>query len=156
VFEFEFTKANNEAAFIASRMQRIGQRAIRRSFMALGKDLKDQAQRSILHEKKTGRVYLIRLGKRRKYHQASAPGESPANMTGALRRGIGYQIKGSDSMDFGYSSDTPYGAYLENPKDKRKTRPNIVPVAQKSHNKAKSYFYKALKREVMKVHHEIR
>jgi HK97 gp10 family phage protein len=156
VFEFDYAKANNEATFISRRLQRAGQQAIRRGFMALGTDMREQARRSILHDRKTGRIYLIRLGKRRKYHQASAEGESPANMTGNLRRSIHYQVRGSDGMDFGYGNEAPYGKWLEEGTSRMKERPNIVPVARSSHNKAKSYFYKALKREIMKVYHEVR
>ncbi len=51
---------------------------------------------------KSGRMYMIRYASgRRRRHQASAPGESHANLTGALRNSVSYRTKGDDIV-FGY------------------------------------------------------
>lgn len=78
-------------------------RAIRRAFFELGRKLRDGASREILHGRKTGRTYFVRgPGGRRRRHIASAPGETHANLTGKLRRSIGWKVKGIRGMDFGY------------------------------------------------------
>lgn len=78
-------------------------RSIRHAWFELGKDLRAEANREILRKPKSGRVYVVRgRGGRRRRHVASAPGETHANLTGKLRRSIGWKVSGSDQMDFGY------------------------------------------------------
>lgn len=68
-----------------------------------GKVLISAAHREIKFGKKTGRVYLIRVSRtRRRRHRASAPGETHAEITGGLRRSIGFQVRGSLESEFGY------------------------------------------------------
>lgn len=140
----------------AARIERANRQAIRRSFFDMGTTLKKQAQSNIIDGAKTGRVYLIRRGGRRRRHQASAPGESPANMTGALRRGIGYKIQGSDRLEWGYSDKTPYGLWLEEGTPKMEPRPNIIPLSESIHKDARKYYFNSLRSEIMRLSHEIR
>lgn len=77
-------------------------RSIRAAWFELGKDLQRRAEVEILRGVKTGRVYIIRVGGRRRRHVSSAPGETHANLTGALRASIGWKVYGTDSMEFGY------------------------------------------------------
>lgn len=64
----------------------------------------------------TGRIYN-RPGNMGLRHQASAPGEAPADQTGRLRKSVGYKVRGSKMfggslvMEFGESA--PYGIFLE-------------------------------------------
>jgi hypothetical protein len=92
------------------------ERAIRLMWEGLGDDLKKRANEEILRKPKSGRLYirLDRLGRRRR-HRASAPGETHANMTGKLRKAIGWKIHGNnEGMTFGYGvSGRPSPKYDE-------------------------------------------
>ena len=91
-------------------------RAIRQTWYALGKDLKAAANQEILNGKKSGKLYIVHIKGRRRKHRASAPGESHANLTGKLRKSIGWKVHGSDKMDFGYGftrSAPEYAAAIE-------------------------------------------
>lgn len=56
---------------------------------------------------RTGRVYTFRGRK----HQASAPGEVPANRTGRLAESVGYEATGHHTLVFGEEAE--YATYLE-------------------------------------------
>lgn len=75
--------------------------AIRRMWFNLGDDLANRAKSEIL-KPKSGRVYLRRRGGRLVRHRASAPGETHANDTGALRRAVSWKVYGWEEMGFGY------------------------------------------------------
>ena len=66
---------------------------------------------------KSGRVYNIRIGrggrilKNIKSHQASAPGESPAVISGKLRNSLYSRVEGSNQLRIG--ANTPYARILE-------------------------------------------
>ncbi len=69
-----------------ARLAKDTKEGIRRANYLIGRELVKDAQLRILKGKKTGIVYRRRtLSGRLISHQASAPGESPANMTGSLR-----------------------------------------------------------------------
>jgi len=61
---------------------------------------------------KHGRDYFVFVGrggrklKKGRWHRASKKGESPAVLTGALRKSLGFQIKRGRTMTYG--ANTPY------------------------------------------------
>lgn len=68
-----------------------------------------------------GRVYIIG-GKK---HIASKAGDSPNNMTGALRKTVRYEIKGN-VLEFGAGNrKVNYAKYLELGTGKMDARPNV-------------------------------
>jgi hypothetical protein len=67
----------------------------------IGKDLRKSAVQDILKKPKNGKVYMLRLKGRLVRHQSSAPGEAPANFSGALRKSIVYKTQGSKQLIFG-------------------------------------------------------
>jgi hypothetical protein len=74
------------------------------------------------YEPKTGRVYVLEDGG---LHIASAEGEAPARITGALMEGIHYDISATSlatTLTLGYDKEQWYGKRLEIPM----YRPNIV------------------------------
>lgn len=76
---------------------------------------------------KTGRVYTIG-GSR---HQASAPGEAPANQSGELARKIGFRVSGWSFMKFG--DRAKHGKFLENGTRNMEKRPHLsTTVSEKS------------------------
>lgn len=109
-----------------------GRRAMRHAWFELGKDLRAEASREVLHGIKTGRVYIIRgpSGRRRR-HRASAPGETHANRTGALRRGLSWKVHGHRRMEFGYgitpSDRSPvYASFVELGTRRMAARPTLA------------------------------
>lgn len=86
--------------------------AIRQAFFRLGKELKRKANKEILDKtKKTGRVYWVYKNGHRRKHQASAPGETHANLTGDLRRSLSWQVHGTDELVFGYGAADDGGGH---------------------------------------------
>lgn len=82
-------------------------KGIRDTFFDQGDKNVKYTRKEILKRNKSGRLYKIKG----RLHRASAPGEYPANLSGKLRKGIGYKVRGSNSMEFGSKED--YSKYLE-------------------------------------------
>ena len=80
---------------------------IQKALYQTGKDLSGEFNRQVLSKDKTGNLYLIK-GRR---HTASAPGETPANITGNYRKSIGFNVDGSNQLIFGNSAE--YAGFLE-------------------------------------------
>ena len=76
------------------------------------------AQRLILDGPKTGRIYV----KGSVVHQASAPGEAPANETGRLLASLHFEITPSGTV-LRVLAGTDYAAYLEFGTSKMEARP---------------------------------
>lgn len=68
---------------------------------------------------RTGRVYTFRGRK----HQASAPGEAPANRTGRLANSVGYEASGHHTLRVGEEAE--YAAFLERGTRKMGRRPHL-------------------------------
>jgi hypothetical protein len=84
-----------------------------------------EANNEILHGHKSG-VKWPTLPNR-----SSAPGETHANQSGALRRSIGWKVHGSDSLTFGYGaggspSAPPYARSVEEGTVKMAARPSLA------------------------------
>lgn len=97
----------------------LGPRAIKRALYDIGKDMYAETRRLIKEGPKTGRKYKIK-GKRG--HTASAPGQAPANWTGALRRSVGFNVR-KNEVEYGYKIH--YGEYLEEGTGKMAPRPGL-------------------------------
>jgi HK97 gp10 family phage protein len=131
-------------------------RSIRQGFFKLGRDLKAEANREILKGTKTGRVYYIRTASgrkrrgrkrrgRKRRHVSSAPGETHANITGNLRRSIGWVVTGSKYLNFGYGVDPrgpapEYGEWLEFGTTRMKARPTLQNAIAATERNAEVYF----------------
>ena len=85
--------------------------AIQSALIDVGLKNEGTARAMILARPKTGRVYNVVIRGRRVKHRASAPGEAPANMTGALQKSLGFEVTGASWMEFG--ANTPYARELE-------------------------------------------
>lgn len=80
-----------------------------------GRILVRTAAQGILNKSKSGRLYGS--------HQASAPGEYPANLTGRHLKSIDYRFSGN-TLRFG--AGAPHSAYLEYGTSKMLPRPTIA------------------------------
>lgn len=118
--------AGNKKAFeSALNLDKNTRRGIRAAFFEIGKDLLDTFNKQVLDKSgKSGTIYIRkdRLGRKRR-HQASDPGESPANRTGNYRRSAGYQIQGFDRLIFGVTAE--HGEWLELGTSRMKPRPGL-------------------------------
>ena len=83
---------SNRLFIRATREQLITEGVIREGFFQTGGQLKKYANEKILRGVKSGRLYRIRRGKIIKNHRASAPGETHANLSGTLRRSLGWKV----------------------------------------------------------------
>lgn len=99
---------------------------IRRGLFKAGHILTKTLKNEILRGTKSGRIYKIRRGRRTVNHRASAPGETPANRTGALRKSAGFQIHGTEKLEFGYrEGSADYSPFLETGTSRMAPRPGL-------------------------------
>ena len=120
--------------------------AIRKSWYALGHDLKSRANAEILRKPKSGRTYIIRSrssGRLRK-HRASAPGETHANMHGDLRRALAWNVHGNNEMTFGYglaNRESPkYDEFVEFGTRRMSARPSLLNAINFTQGNTQSHF----------------
>lgn len=140
---------NQRAIIRISNMSEATRRGLRQGFFQLGNDLQKTASRQILKKPKGGRTYLIRRGKTRRRHVASAPGESPANLSGSYRKSIGFKIKGSTQMEFGAgNSKVPYAVFLEKGTKRMQPRPGLGNAVRATQRNARRYFADNIRRFV--------
>ena len=85
-----------------------------------------EAQRSILKGPKTGRIY--KRGKTT--HQASAPGEAPANDLGFLAGSLKVEVTAKFTVDL--IAAAPYAVFLEYGTRKMAPRPFMRPAGDKA------------------------
>lgn len=91
-------------------------RGIQKAFLIERRELEDDTDQS-MKEGKTGRDYFVYVGKggrrlkRGRWHRASSKSESPAILTGALRKSLGFQIQKGKKLTYG--ANTPYARRWE-------------------------------------------
>lgn len=95
------------------------QRGVRRALFKIGRENIRHTRKLILDKNKNGRIYNFRG----RPHQASAPGEAPANMSGTLMKTVKYDVRGSHQVEFG--DQVEYGKYLEKGTTKMAPRPHL-------------------------------
>lgn len=130
-------------------------RGIRQGFFRAGHKMSADARLNLIKAPKTGRLYKIRG--RKQLHRASAPGESPANLTGALKKSVAFKIQGMEHFEFGYDDSTKYGRRLElgdrpGKKPPRiEARPNLAKVVKENQRNMKQYMNTAIHAEHMQT-----
>ncbi len=100
-----------------NRIQRMTVRQTRYALHQVGARYKRSADNAILGRTEVKRGRLYRIPGRRRLHRASAPGQSHANLTGRLRRSIGWRVRNASQLEFGYGADkqtTDYAPFVEN------------------------------------------
>lgn len=157
--EIREAKSNEVVYAKLTTYQKRIKRSVRRGFFRYGKLLKSTASKNILDKsKKTGRIYFrtIKGGARRR-HQASAAGETHANLSGALRRSLAWKVPAaSNTLFFGYGLNKPapiYAKWVEfGHKNRNKTKPRVEarPSIQNTINATKGDAEKFLEQEVKK------
>ena len=83
---------------------------IRKGLLDVGPEIEREIVRLIESPPKTGRLYLING----MIHRASAPGEAPANLTGALADSADFTVPSAVQMVIGYRANiAPHGEWME-------------------------------------------
>jgi len=119
-------RGNKRAFDSIKNAPRETRRALRQANFQIGKDHIDELNRQMLAKDKTGRFYVRRTRTgRRRLHRASAPGQTAANRTGRMRKSRGFQLSGSDKLEFGIRG-APYAAFLERGTKNIQPRPSLL------------------------------
>jgi len=105
---------------------------IRQGLYNLGQQLRRDFNQAVLAKDKTGRIYRIRRGRKIIRHQASALGETPANITGNYRRSADFLVQGWERLEWGNSAD--YAGYLEDD-----PRPGLRNALQANYRNGRNY-----------------
>lgn len=109
MFQFKTDKQSKQVLLSMNKLAEQNREAIEAGFFELGDDLVRTAENQAFNEPKKGRTYLNvqdaagRIIKEK--HRASAPGQSPAVVTGEYVDSFGYQVSGGEKMVFGNSAD---------------------------------------------------
>lgn len=150
--QFRPSRHNREVFARIKDLKRATHRSIRHGFFDLGKDLRKTASDNILARPKSGRTYLIKTrGGRVRRHVASAPGETHANLSGKLRRSLGWKVAGSRTLEFGYGVDkdtVDYAPFVEEGTRRMGARPSLKIAVDQTARNAESYFNKRFKDEI--------
>ena len=130
-------------------MERLTKLGVRSAWRLSGQSLVRESRRSIVDDPKTGRVYLIR----RRRHRASAPGESPANLTGRLRKSIGFVLSGKMDLEFGVgpsmSTNVPdYARTLELGGGRIAKRPYLIKAIEKEDRNMENYLFNEIRKSI--------
>jgi len=153
-FSFKADSNNRKVTLQIKNLNKITREGMSKAFFAIGKDYVTTAKNRILNPPKTGVVYRIRSRKGVVIlHQASAPGESPANRTGALKDTIeSLYSAGQDSMRLkaGDGDRVPYAGFLEEGTKKIKPRPYLIPAIETNERNAIEHFEREIKKAATK------
>ncbi len=146
-----------------SNIPRSFREGIKRANLIIGKEITQEAVRTITKDTKTGKGYVLQdkwTGQLR-FHRASAPGQSPANFSGALAASIGYipstreLIIGAGgsapnvtlaSGQIGFADMVDYAAKLE----LRMKRPYLKPSIVKKQKDTENYYRQEITRLLLK------
>lgn len=133
MLEIVDSRGNQRAIKAAIDLDKSTETGIDKALWRSGKDVLGAFNKEVLNKTgKTGTIYIRkdRLGRRRR-HQASAPGESPANRTGFYRKSAGFSVnQGRRELAFGNTAD--YSLFLELGTSKMKPRPGLKNAVEDS------------------------
>lgn len=126
-----------------ARLSELTREGVEHGAWQAGRVLKKNTSADILAKPKSGKVYTIRTASGRRRHVASAPGETHANRSGALRRSLGFSVKPNE-LEFGYFNGPDYAEFVESGTSRMKPRPSI----QNNIRKGQRDIETALEREI--------
>jgi len=124
MFSFKGSPNNKNVFNIIGNLDKSFAQGVRRGLQASGVKIAGMSGRAndglikrMMNEPKHGRIYPVSVGrggrvlKRLRMHQASRAGESPAVISGELRKSVYFRVEGSNQLRIG--ADTPYARILE-------------------------------------------
>lgn len=97
---------------------------IEKAWWLSGRAVHAEFNKQVLAKDKTGRLYIRRdrAGRKRK-HRASAPGQTPANMTGKYRKSFDFIVRGEHELAIGATAE--YAGFLETGTSRMAKRPGL-------------------------------
>lgn len=129
--KFTANRQNDKVFAKIEGIEKLTRRGLRQGSFKAGHAIIGEASREILKGPKTGKTYIRRdkAGRRRR-HMASAPGETHANLSGAARRSLSFQIRGATELEVGYGvssgkSAPDHAKMIEFGTSKMKARPSV-------------------------------
>jgi HK97 gp10 family phage protein len=117
------------------RLTKTHQQSIEDGLHVVGKIVGNRVKELITQGPKTGRVYRIRG----RDHQASAPKEAPANLSGRLVKSFNYNVHGPYTMELG--EDAEYAGFLEDGTRNIKPRPHVGRAVDETQGDVVNIFY---------------
>jgi hypothetical protein len=114
MISIKVTPNTNQVLIDVSKLQGTTERGLRNALNEIGAEGVKETVRLIKTGKKTGRLYSFRG----RPHQASAPGEAPANRSGRLANSTNYKTKNHQEMTLGQEED--YAGFLKRGRGKLK------------------------------------
>ncbi len=141
---------DNTAFLVVKRAVLNTKEGIRKGLLDVAPEIQKEVRRLIFSPPKTGRLYVIGG----QIHQASAPGEAPANLTGILAASVAFEVASSTRLAIGYREEiAPYGRYLEGiEKSRILPRPALRPGALGKAREVEQAVLRGVARELHRVH----
>ena len=102
------TKRTREILIDIPKHLRKHRKGLENALYEHGPEVIRETRRLLINGPKTGRIYSFRGGR----HQASAPGEPPANRTGRLANSGDFKVRNWQEMTVGETAE--YADFLEN------------------------------------------
>lgn len=130
LLEIKKTKRAEEILIALNNHILLHRKSMRKSLNQIGRDVIREDVRLIKSPPKTGRIYRFRGG----LHQASAPGEAPANRTGRLARSARFATRNYQEMRVGETAY--YAKFLEEGTRKMAPRPHLVKAISANYRNA--------------------
>lgn len=141
----------NTAFLVMNKSIANSKEGIRRGLLEVGPEIEKEVVSLIRSPKKTGRLYWING----RLHQASAPGEAPANLTGALADSVDSKVTSPTRLLIGdIKSIAPYGGIMEHgTKDGTRIlpRPHLRPGALNKAREVGQAIELGIKRQLGKI-----
>ncbi len=118
---------DNTAFVVIKKSMMTFKEGIRRGLLNVAPEMVREVRRLINSPIKTGRIYKIGG----QLHQASAPGEAPATLTGKLAESVSFKVSSHTQLIIGDKANiAPYGKFLEgNFPNRIAPRPHLKPGA---------------------------
>jgi len=148
--KLEEASSNKDILLSLENIDENTRQGIRQGFFRLGRLLQMNLRKEVIKRNRTGRIYRngrTKTGRLRR-HRASAAGETPANRSGNYRKNIGFQIKGSETMEFGIRDGAPYAEFLEDGTKKMDARPGVGNTVKSTEKDAQRFFDSSLEAEL--------
>jgi hypothetical protein len=136
------TPNTNQVLIDVTKLQGTTERGLRLALHEIGEEVVRETARLIKSGPKTGKVYTFRG----RPHQASAPGQAPANRSGRLADSGNYKVKNHQEMIVGETAE--YAGFLENgTRGRMAPRPHLIRAVNNKAQDTVNSILESVKRE---------
>ncbi len=140
---------NNKIVFKhLSQLDQHFKSGVHEAYIVIGEYLKRTNEKDF-RDRKSGRLYRIRVRGEMINHRASAPGEAPARLTGALEKTIKTKTSGFTQMDYSAGGGrVNYAGFLEDGTRKMAARPYMIKSIRENEGKTVITFYRQIGKQL--------